>query len=114
MARYYAPRFFRRTVTVANQRTSIMTPALLSLGHHNSTHFYRVFSLATNAGNIFIGDDELDTNAEPMAAGLGRGHDVSEVAKTTGIPGEFNLSQQYFIGDTVGDVIVVTYFGRKN
>jgi len=104
MARVYTLKSFRRAVTTAG----VAVP--LSDTPRTYTNFLRVYALGANTGDIYVGDSDVDDQAEPLAATEGK--EISQGSRGLDVEA-YDLNRIYIDADTAGEGVIVTYQARE-
>jgi len=97
MARTKGVDFFRKVALGFGETLVLNTTSLY-------TQSFRVHSLSNNNGQFYIGDVDINNQAEPLLPGA-----HFEYSQGNERDLWWDLSNIYAVGDNIGDVIVVTY-----
>lgn len=101
MPRVMTLKSFRKTVTTAGDAEPlILTPRTYA-------YFFRIRALSTNAGNIYWGDKDVDSNYDPLLASEFIDVEVPPVIESA--HEIFDLNRIYIDADTSGEGVIVTY-----
>ena len=115
MARHFALRAYRQTITLANTSQRIFISALTTQGYQRFTESFRLFSDGGNTGVLAVGGPTVTVNTnqvtdgEPISAGSFTSAGVEP--KVASVPTEIDLQEQYVVGTVAGDEFYVTYLG---
>jgi len=94
-------------LTLAGTAQPIYTATELGAGHNRFTTDVEIFALATNSGNVYVGNN-VDNTAKPIYPGTVRAFSSSPLSGRDWPA--FDMQNMYFDGDTTGDIIIITYY----